>query len=191
VVGEGELLTVPACRGYRKQPLPHTPEKFHWELNKPLPDEWHIGRLETILGEPAVRTAPYRDPYYSGTVMSQIRSDKQWSWGFFRLEPDSLVRVRYRVDTPGDGQLCFCARTPDPRSPATGMLEWNGRYDPPADGKWGWLEVRAEDMLRNRHAPAFGPPWIGFLVIFNTYAIDLGLAVAEFRVSPPGRPAHD
>ena len=41
----------------------------------------------------------------------------------------------------------------------------------------------------NEHAPNFGPPWVGFLVIFNTYTADLGLRVAEFRVDPPGKPA--
>ena len=38
----------------------------------------------------------------------------------------------------------------------------------------------------NKHAPKFGPPWVGFLVIFNTFEIDLGLEVAEFRVTRLG-----
>ena len=70
------------------------------------------------------------------------------------------------------------------------MLEWNGTFAAAPPGEWRWLEVRAEDMLRppNRHAPRFGAPWVGFLVILNTYTADLGLKVAEFRVAPAGRP---
>jgi hypothetical protein len=50
---------------------------------------------------------------------------------------------------------------------------------------WQTLEIPAADMLNNRFAPKFGSPWIGFLLIFNTYETDLGLKVAEFRIVPP------
>jgi hypothetical protein len=119
--------------------------------------------------------------------MFEIRSDKQWTRGFFRLHPDSRVRVTYRVERPGRGQVCFCVRTPDVRSPDTGMLEWNGTYVPgtPAD-PWRTIDVPARVMLDNKHTPKFGAPWIGFLFIFNTYEPNLGLQIAEFRVTPPG-----
>lgn len=41
-------------------------------------------------------------------------------------------------------------------------------------------------MLNNKHAPKFGPPWVAFLIIFNTYQEDLGLRIAAFHVLPPG-----
>jgi hypothetical protein len=44
-------------------------------------------------------------------------------------------------------------------------------------------------MLNNKEAPTFSAPWVGFLLIFNTYAEDIGLRVADFRVSRPGGPA--
>ena len=43
-------------------------------------------------------------------------------------------------------------------------------------------------MIDNRHAPNFDPPWLGFLVIVNGYETDIGLEVAELRVTRPGRP---
>jgi hypothetical protein len=74
------------------------------------------------------------------------------------------------------------------------MIEWNGDFLPPAPGEaWQTLEVRAGDMLRppNRHAPKFDPPWVGFLVIFNTFTEDVDLAVSEFGVSGPAGPDTD
>jgi hypothetical protein len=37
----------------------------------------------------------------------------------------------------------------------------------------------------NKNQPKFDAPWIGFLLIFNTFEPDVGLEVAEFRVEPP------
>jgi hypothetical protein len=97
------------------------------------------------------------------------------------------VTVRYRVARPGPGQVCLCVRTADVRCPDTGVLEWNGPFEAgPAGGAWRTLQIRAGEMLDNRHAPTFGSPWIGFLIIFNAYETDLGLRVAEFRVTRPG-----
>jgi hypothetical protein len=182
------LLTVRAGGGRRKQPLVETPREFAWDLTGSLPEGWHVGRLERPDAGPVVRPDEYPDPYYNGTVMHQIRSDKQWTRGFFTLDRDSVIRVKYRVEKAGPGQVCFCVRTPNRRSPETGMLEWNGTFALAPPGEWQWLDVPAEKMLLppNRHAPRFGAPWVGFLVILNTYTADLGLRVAEFRVTRPG-----
>jgi hypothetical protein len=66
------------------------------------------------------------------------------------------------------------------------MVEYNGTFEETPAGGWHTLEVPAADLLDNRHAPRFNSPWIGFLIIFNTYEADLGLEVAEFRVTRPG-----
>jgi hypothetical protein len=68
------------------------------------------------------------------------------------------------------------------------MLEWNGEYGshPIEPDGWRTLRVTAQEMRENPFTPKFGPPWFGFLFIFNTYDRDLGLQVAEFRVSPAG-----
>src|SRR5262249_41167202 len=128
------------------------------------------------------------DPYHQAE-MSQIRSDKQWARGFFRLFPDSEFQVRYWVDRPGPSQLCVCVRTGNVCAPGTGMLECNTAFTSAQPGRWEWLQVRASDMLDNLHTPAFEAPWVGFLVIFNTYKVDLGLKISDFRVTRPGRVA--
>jgi len=194
VVKEGESLTVWRDGDHKKQPISPTPEEFAWTLAEPLPQGWPVGRRDvTLEGVPYVRPEFWPDPYYQNLEMYQIRSSKKWLHGYFRLYPDSLVRVRYWVDRPGKGQVCFCARTTQSRAPDTGMLEWTGNYGTGGAQEWQWLEVTAEEMIRsplNRHAPKFPAPWIGFLFIFNTYTIDLGLKIAELRVTRPGAAAR-
>jgi ferric-dicitrate binding protein FerR (iron transport regulator) len=185
VVGKGEMLTVGADGDHRKQPIPTTPDEFAWDLSRPLPDGWRVGRREVAVDGPVVRPEFWFDPYHQAR-MSQIRSNHQWARGFFRLHPESVVRVRYRAERAGPGQVCFCVRTTDTRAPDTGMAEYNGGFAATDPGEWKWLEVQAADMFDNVNAPKFGPPWVGFLVIFNTYKDDIGLKVAEFRVTRPG-----
>jgi ferric-dicitrate binding protein FerR (iron transport regulator) len=182
----GEMLTISADGDHKKKPIPPTPDEFSWDLSRPLPVGWHIGHREVTAEGPVIRPEFWFDPYHQAE-MSQIRSNQQWARGFFRLFPESVVRVRYRVDQPGPSQMCFCVRTGDARSGSTGMLECNGAFARARPGEWQWLEVRGADMLANPHTPTFGPPWVGFLVIFNTYRVDLGLVVAEFQVTRPGR----
>jgi hypothetical protein len=73
-----------------------------------------------------------------------------------------------------------------PGKPQTGVLEWNGDYQACLPGQWRTVVVRAADMLNCKEAPAFGEPWVAFLLIFNTYDADIGLCVADLRVSRPG-----
>jgi hypothetical protein len=184
----GELLTVRSDGDFQMQAIRDTPDEYELNLTRPLAAGWGVGRLGAAGTRPVLVPEFWFDPFHQ-RKMYQMRSEKQWTRGFFRLHPDSVVRVRYRVSRSGPGQVCFCTRTPDVRSPDTGMLEWNGTYvADPAGPNSGWqtLEVRAGAMLDNKYAPRFGHPWIGFLFIFNTYETDLGLQVAEFRVSPPG-----
>jgi ferric-dicitrate binding protein FerR (iron transport regulator) len=188
VVRGGELLTIRAGGDRCKQQLPATPDQFAWDLTRPLPDDWHVGYRELTPDGPVVRPEFWFDPYHQAE-MSQIRSDKQWSRGFFRLFPESVLRVRYWVDRPGPSQVVICVRTGRRADPATGVVECNGAFAQARPREWQWLEVKAQDMLDNIHTPRFAAPWVGFLVIFNTYQTDLGLRVADFRVTRPGGPA--
>jgi hypothetical protein len=189
VVREGELLTVGANGVRTQQPTPATPGEFCWALAESLPEGWRVGRREVVGGTPVVRCEAWPDPYYDRTVMHQIRSNEQWARGLFSLVDGSTVHLRYRAKRSSPkGQVCFCVRTPQSRCPDTGMLEYNGGFEAgTATSEWRWLRIPAESMLANKHRPSFGPPWVGFLVIINTFETDVGLEVAEFRVSPPGK----
>ena len=125
VVGAGEQLTVRG-NGCRKQRLPKTPDEYAWDLTRPLPDEWAVGTRVAGAGGAVVVPEYWFDPYH-GTQMYQIRSHQPWATGFFRLHRDSMVRVRYRAERGGPGQVCFCAgrptraaRTPGCSSTTTG-----------------------------------------------------------------------
>lgn len=189
VVRGGELLTVAANGAHQQGPTPPPRTDFEWDLTAPLPEGWQVGKREVTPAGAVVQTAAYPDPYYDNTTMFQIRSNHQWSRGLFSLTPDSVVSVRYRAkEQSPKGQVCFCVRTPQSHSSDTGMLEYNGGFEATAPGEWKWVHIRAGDMLANKHAPRFGSPWVGFLVIFNTFESDAGLEVAEFRVSSPNKP---
>jgi len=125
------------------------------------------------------------DPYHS-TEMWQIRSDKRWARGFFRLFPDSTVQVRYWVDRPGPSQVIACVRAARLPDAETGVLSANGAFENATPKQWNTLKIKASDLLDNVHAPKFAAPWVGFLLIFNTYKADLGLKIAEYRVTRPG-----
>jgi hypothetical protein len=187
VVRAGEMLTVQADGDLRKRRSSATPEQFTWDLSRPLPEGWEVGVRDVLPDGPVIRPESWPDPYYGGSRMYQIRSDQQWTRGFFRLVPDSLIRVRYRAKSSGRGQVCFCVRTDQSRCPDTGMLEYNDGFRSTAPGEWRWLDIRADKMLEppNVEGPKFGAPWIGFLIIFNTYEVDLGLEIAEFVVARP------
>ena len=193
VVRGGELLTVGANGAHRQEPTPPPRSDFAWNLAAALPEGWQVGRREETPAGFVVRPVAWQDPYYDHATMFQIRSDHQWTRGLFRLVEDSMIHVRYRARARSPkGQVCFCVRTTHSHSSDTGMLEYNGGFEATAPsatgGEWKWLPIRAGDMLANKHTPKFGAPWVGFMVIFNTFETDVGLEVAEFRVSSGNNP---
>jgi hypothetical protein len=184
VVHSGEVLTVRADGRHHKGPLEPARAEFAWDLTRPLPEGWTVGVREVTADGPVVRPVRWFDPYHKAE-MYQIRSDHQWARGFARLVPDSAFRVRYRVDRPGRGQLTVIVRTDTVSQSDTGVVECNGAFDGARPGEWQWLEVKAGAMLDNPHTPKFGPPWVAFLIIVNTYQEDLGLQIAALQVVPP------
>jgi hypothetical protein len=187
VVRGGEMLTVQANGDQRKQVLRATPDEFALDLMRPLPNSWQVGERELTADGPVLHPQFYFDPFHY-TKMWQIRSDQQWAKGFFRLFPESVLRVRYWVDRPGPSQVNVCVRTERLTKPATGVVECNDAFAEARPRAWQWLEVKAGDMLDNPFAPRFGPPWVGFLLVINTYEQDLGLKIAEYQVTRPHGP---
>ena len=114
-----------------------------------------MGRREVVDGTPVVRCEAWPDPYYNGTVMYQIRSDKEWGRGTFRLTEESGIHVRYRTrrDSP-KGQVCFCARTLLSKCSDTGMLEYNGGFQASPDGAWRWLHIQPPPVHARQQAYA-------------------------------------
>ena len=184
IVRAGELLTVRADGDCSKQTVLATPDDFAWDVKKPLPSGWHVGVREETTSGPVIVPEFWLDPYYQ-VEMCQIRSDKQWARGFFRLHPDSIIRIRYWVERPGPSQLVIVVRTESHSDPTTGVLECNGAFGRAKPREWQQLEVKASDMFDTVHAPKFDAPWVGFLVIFNTYRSDIGLKIAKFEVIGP------
>jgi ferric-dicitrate binding protein FerR (iron transport regulator) len=186
VVQPGEYLIVGADGKHTKELIEPVPEGCRWDLTRPLPDGWAVGKLDRLkLGPPALVPVLWFDPYHHAN-MYQIRSDHRWQKGFARLHPESRFVVKYRVDRPGPGQLVAVVRRDDVAASDTGVIEYNGQFRECQPGQWNVLDIRAREMLDNQHAPFFGPPWVAFLIIFNTYKEDLGLRIAEFQVIPPG-----
>ena len=185
LVRGGELLTVRADGEHTKRAVPRVPTEYALDLTTALPEGWHVGFREETADGPAVRPQFWYDPYHAA-VLSQIRSHKAWARGLARLHPDSLVRFRYQADQGGRGQVCLVVRTETTRTPLTGVLEWNDRFEATRAGEWRTVEVRADALLDCKEVPKFDPPWVAFLLIFNTYDVDINLRVGEFRVSRPG-----
>lgn len=181
IVHGGEYVTVQSDGRHRKRPVEPTPDSFALDISRPLPEGWAVGVREETMEGPILRPVVWFDPYHQA-AMYQIRSDHRWARGFVRLQPKSTIRVRYWVDRPGPSQICLCVRTENRSQSDTGMIECNGVFQQARPNEWQWLEIRATDMLENKHTPKFGAPWVPFLLIFNTYKEDLGLKIAEFLV---------
>lgn len=184
-VRDGELLTVAPYVESAVRPTPIIPDTFALDFAERLPEGWRVGTRDETPSGPVLVPELWYDPYHS-TKLYQIRSHHQWTCGLVRVFPDSLVSVKYRADRPADGQLVFVVRRPRTAFKDSGCLEWNGRFEGCRPEEWKVLTVRAADMLDCKEAPAFAPPWVAFLMIFNTYTEDIGLRVADLRVTRPG-----
>ena len=186
-VASGELLTVLADGRCDRQPIPTAPGEYAWTPARPSPPAWAVGKKAATPDGPVVRAAAWDDPDHEAPRY-RVQSDARFVRGLFRLDPDAVVRVRYRAARPGAGRLAVAVRTLDSSSPESGTLEWSGPLAPgDGPGGWRWLEAQAGAMTRGDGAPRFDPPWVGFQIILDTGADDLGLELAEIRVTPPGR----
>jgi ferric-dicitrate binding protein FerR (iron transport regulator) len=183
---DGELLTVGADARPTVRPAPILPDNYVLDFTRRLPEGWRVGTREETPAGPLLAPQLWYDPYHS-TQMYQIRSHQNWVRGLVRLFPDSVVSFRYRADRTGDGQVVLVSRRPRSTFKDCGCLIWEGRFLATPPGEWQPpVSVRAADLLDNHEGPRFAPPWVAFLLIFNTYTEDLGLRVADFRVTRPG-----
>ncbi len=181
----GDLLTVAADARPTVRPTPILPDNFVLDIRDRLPEGWRVGSREETPTGPLLVPQLWHDPYHSAE-MYQLRSHQSWVRGLVRLFPDSVVTARYRADRTGDGQVVLVVRRPRSTFKDSGCLVWESQFLATPPGEWRTLSVKAAEMLENKEGPRFAPPWVAFLLIFNTYTEDLGLRVADFRVSRPG-----
>jgi len=184
-VRDGEMLTFDDRGGPAVRPTPILPDNYVLDFGDRLPEGWRVGHRESTPTGPVIVPELWFDPYHQADLY-QIRSHHQWTRGLVRLFPDSVVSVKYRADRTADGQVALVVRRPRSTFKDCGCLEWSGKYVASPPGEWRTLTVRAADMLNNKETPPFAPPWVAFLSIFNTYTEDIGLRVADFRVTRPG-----
>ena len=186
ILHPGEYLTVRGNGQHRKEPVKEVDVRYALPLHKPLPDGWEVGRINPDTG--FLEPQSHFDTYHQ-TNMIQVRSDHRWSQGFAKLQPDSRFRIRFRVARPGPSQIVACVRTADRRQSDTGVLDGHGIFAAARPGEWEVVTRTAREMLvdpGNRHPPKFGAPWVAFLLIVNTYKLDLGLEIAALEITPPG-----
>ena len=181
----GELLTVAVDDKPAVRPTPILPDNYVLDFSERLPEGWKVGTREETPHGPELVPTPWYDPYHSAR-MHQIRSHQSWVRGLVRLFPDSVVSFRYRADRTGDGQVVLVSRRPKSTFKDCGCLVWEGLFLATPAGEWQTVRVRAADLLENKEGPRFAPPWVCFLLIFHSYTEDLGLRVADFRVTRPG-----
>lgn len=191
-VRPGGVVTIDT-RGGTVKVIAGVPDAYAWDLSEPLPSGWVQGRaVDDPLARPSPRSlAPtfWHDPHIDRDCW-QIRSDNRWVRGLFAVHPDSVARVRYKVDRAGTGQLLAVIRTADLARRDGNVLLAPLEFAPAPDG--GWREAvlpLADWQLEDkpgRQSPG-PPPWVAFQVVFNTYEQDLGLRVAEFAVTRPAR----
>lgn len=184
-VRDGELLTVAANGGRTVRPAPVVPDKFALDIRERLPEGWRVGTREVGPTGAVVAAERWYDPIYRDHLY-QIRSHNQWTRGLVRLFPNSVVSVTYHVERPADGQVVMVVRRPRVSFKDSGCVTWDGRFEGCKPGEWRTLIVPVADMLGGDSPPPFAPPWVGFMLIFNTYTEDVGLRVADFRVTRPG-----
>jgi hypothetical protein len=195
-MGRGEVATIDTHGSAQKRNAPrHAPDEYAWDLSRPLPSGWELGQsVPDALARPfgrAVAPALWADKFIRRTCW-QIRSDNRWAQGLFQIHPDTSFQVRYKVDRPGTGQLLVVIREDPAMRDRCNVLLAPVPFEPAADGGWRTVELAASDweVEQNRGwRPPPGPqPWLAYLVVFNTYEIDLGLRVAEFSVTRPKKP---
>lgn len=184
-VRDGELLTLDAYNGLSLRPTPILTDNFVLEFTERLPEGWRVGHREEANTGVVIAPELYYDPYHAAKLY-QIRSHNPWTRGMVRLFPDSVVTARYRADRSADGQVVLVVRRPRSAFKEHGCLTWDRRFEMCGRGEWRTIRVRAADMLDNKEGPRFPPPWVAVLLIFNTYTEDIGLRVADFRVTRPG-----
>jgi ferric-dicitrate binding protein FerR (iron transport regulator) len=183
----GELVSVSKTQETTIQPVPIIPDRLAMDFARPLPQGWTVGESVTRHGRGCVTTKLWYDPYHKAKL-HEIRSQHAYTRGLVRIYPDSVIEVDYHAERAGQVQFVICVRSIPSTRRTSGNLDWIGQVQECTDRRWKTLKLRGDEFLNHKQPPSVGPPWVGFLLIFNTADVDLGFHVAQLRVSRPGAP---
>ena len=189
-VGGGEIGTVTpnAARKELRLPLPNV---YAWDLASPLPAGWEAGRVEYAPDGP-VLTATHWDGNKYARPAVMARSQNGWTSGLVSLDHDSVLTVKYRVAAPVDAVQVFIVARPETLVDSTAMvfdiIRTKGNHPP---GQWQTVTARIGDLKVSPKTGSlpFAPPWVAYTFGVNSFDKDIGLQVAEYRISRPGPPA--
>jgi hypothetical protein len=184
-IAPGELVSVSSTQETTIQPVPLIPDRLRMDFAQPLPQGWAVGESLNRHGRGCVTTQHWLDPYHK-TKLHQIRSHHAYTRGMVRIFPDSLIEVDYHAEVTGKLGIVICVRSIPSTRRTSGNLEWSGNVLDSRDRSWKTLKLRGDEFLSHKQPPNVGPPWVAFLLIFNTAEVDLGFHVAQVRVSRPG-----
>ena len=130
------------------------------------------------------RPESWPDPYYQqhGDVPDSVQQASGLR-GFFRLTRGLVDSSPVPGREPGEGQVCFCVRTTESRSPQTRGC-WNGTAASAttAGSGGGWSSGRGHARCRTS-TPRSSAPVGRVPGHLQHVRSDLGLEVAEFRVT--------
>lgn len=184
-ISTGEFVSVSSTQETTIQPVPLIPDRFSMDFAQPLPLGWAVGESVTRHGRGCVTTQHWFDPYHKAKL-HEIRSQHAYTRGMVRIFPDSVIEVDYHAVCAGKLEIVLCVRSIPSTRRTSGNLEWHGSVLECSNRTWKTLRLRGDEFLNYKQPPNVGPPWVAFLLIFNTAEVDLGFHVAQVRVSRPG-----
>lgn len=186
-MASGEVGTVTPTAA-RKEARPLLPTDYAWDFTRPLPAGWQAGRIvPSDIGPVAAAT------YWTGKEAApayQVRSVNGWMNGLIALEPESVLSIKYRVKQPAEVQAFLVVRPEQVTGPTAFVFDTIRPPQEQRPGVWQTISVKvgAMKVTTCNGDSAFGPPWVGFIVGMNTFDRDVGLQVAECRITRAGLP---
>lgn len=193
VAADGVLLAV--------NQLHHAPHEWKVDFSQRLPKDWERGEYVPPL--PAAPRGAIRAEYDRNDGYYTIIAPNAWSDGHFRIEEDTYLNFRIKMDRPEWYQVILCVRN-DMFSAPNGhpYHEYQEAIDfnQISPGEWRTVSVplsafrltQRESVEPFLERPVIAPPpgSTAFLFLFSTQTKDRGLEIEKIWVTR-GRPAEE
>ncbi len=179
----GEVGTIDAD-GASKNWITKPPDSYSWDLTRPPPPAWEAGTPDP--DGPSLRAVRLHDPYAHNRHF-QVRSVNAWTTGLMTLHPDSVMRVRYKLEKPATVMSMVVVRpAPLDGTHCAVMYDWK-HAEKARPGEWQTVTAAVAELNQGpdgKRVP-FGPPWTVTLAFVTTLDDDVGLKVAGFEIARP------